>query len=194
MQLSDYVDISAGYSFRERIIDDPAGDALVLQAGDLDGTGGINWAGAHKVRLPRRGRANWLQEGDVLIASKGARNTLAVVDAPPGDAICASNLFVIRPDQTRLLPAYLAAFMRAGPGRAFLEQAAEGSKVAHLRKSALAAMPLNPPPIERQRELLTLEEAIDAELAVLDRLRENRAQTLSALLGEGLEAQEVAHG
>lgn len=182
MQLMDLANIYSGYSFRERISDDPDGDVFVVQVGDLEAAGTIRWQEVLKTRLPRRGRATWLQNGDLLLAAKGSRNGVAVVDNIPGEAICVSNLFIIRVNPDSLLAEFLATYINDGPGRHYIEQAAEGARVQHLRKTALEAMPLTPPVLSQQQHIVALKRAMDDELAVLERLKENRQDTLAAVI------------
>ncbi|MGA7305221.1 MAG: hypothetical protein WBW88_10120, partial [Rhodothermales bacterium] len=146
----------------------------------------VDWDGVATVTLPLGRRLpTWLSEGDVLFAAKGNRNYAALVDEVPGKSVCTPTFFHIRVDTRLALPGFVAAYINAGPGRDYIESVAEGSRIRNVRKSVLAAMPIDPPPLDQQQRLVELQALIEEEANVLRRMIANRREILSAAL-EGL--------
>jgi len=108
--------------------------------------------------------ARWkLKAGDVLLSKSGTIGKAGVVRNRAVGAIAAAGLFVLRPDQDRLDPHFLVAFLESNECRAWLDDVARGTRVRHLSRRVLDGMPVPVPPLQIQRRVATqhLEHGVD---------------------------------
>jgi hypothetical protein len=151
--LSTIADLSSGYPFRKKVESEEGGDILLIQIKDLDGVEGVS--GAQSVALRNDGSKYTrylLQEGDLLLQSRGSRHPVAVVE-PRVRGIAATGLHTIRPDRTRVLPAYLAWWLNHPVSQAKLTgELARGTYVpfVSLRDLAEFLVPLPSPVVQRR--------------------------------------------
>lgn len=104
-------------------------------------------------RQPTAGRAVPIELGDVLLAARGERTlALRALDAQVG-AYATLDIYLIRPDPTRLDSNYLAAFLMRPETGANLRRSTAGSSLPRIPKDAIADLSIPLPPIERQRAI-----------------------------------------
>lgn len=116
--------------------------------------------------------ARWkLRAGDVLLSKSGTIGKAGVVRNGAVGAVAASGLFVLRSDQNRLDPHFLAAYLNSNECRTWLDDKARGATIRHLSKRILDEMPVPLPPLQIQQRVGTQyrEHAVDA-LTFLSRL------------------------
>ena len=102
--------------------------------------------------------------------------------------IASSQLFIIRPKQTDILPAYLCWFLNnAEAPRKYFEANSTGSSMPALNKVTVSALPIHVVPLALQQQILAIQDIADQEINVLDQLKKNRQQMLKALFKTLLE-------
>lgn len=179
--LKTAVDVRAGHPFRGSVPVAEQGNAAVIQMRDISPEGEIAWAGLARTRLPTQRPPDWLADGDVLFAARGARNYAVCLSQVPAATVCAQYFFVLRCRSERLLPEYLAWHINRRPSQRYLRNNAEGTDQLSIRRAVLENMPLAVPDLAQQRLLVALADTAAQERRQLDTLIQNRERLLDAL-------------
>jgi len=180
--LRDLVEVRAGHPFRGSVPVAADGNAGVIQMRDVSAQGAVAWDALSRTTISQAGKSSdWLQDGDVLFASRGARNYAICLEDVPAQTVCSQYFFVLRGKTDRVLPQYLAWHINSGPCQRYLMSNAEGSDQLSIRRAVLEDMPVALPPLDRQRLLVFLAETASQERRCLEALIKNREQQLDAL-------------
>lgn len=187
--LNEIADIKSGFTFRTSIEDQVEGNIRILQIKDMRGHTLIQ---SDVLKLPKtvwegRGEPPILQRGDVVLTARGENTRAAWLDCDE-PMIASSQLFIIRPKQTDILPAYLCWFLNnAEAPRKYFEANSTGSSMSALNKATVSALPIHVVPLALQQQILAIQDIADQEINVLDQLKKNRQQMLKALFKTLLE-------
>lgn len=191
--LSELALVQAGYPFRTTVDEVPDGDVRVIQMKDVSPELGIDWSAVIRTRLAGRKQPDWIVDGDILFAAKGARFYAACVAAALPYAVCVPAFFHLRVRREAALdPEFLAWQINQMPCQRQLLQAAEGSSLLSIRRAVLEQLVLAIPPIAEQRRIVSLAGLAVRERLALQRLIHNREQQLQAI-AEDLGAQASSH-
>lgn len=181
-KLSEYVEVIPGYPFRERILENPDGDARVLQMKDVDPSVGISWDGLLKTDLKGRRKPDWLQADDVVFLLRGNRNFAVILKSVPEPTVISPHFFLLRVGrQVPLLPGFLAWQINQKPAQRYFEMAAEGTVQRSIRRGVLEDMPFVLPTIQEQEVVVRLSEAAKSEADTYKELIANRERMLRAV-------------
>lgn len=104
-------------------------------------------------RPPTAGRAAPIQGGDVLLAARGERASAVRARESQFGAYVALDIYLIRPDQARLDPDYLVAFLMRPETGAQLRKSTAGASLPRIPKDAIAGLQIPLPTIERQKAI-----------------------------------------
>lgn len=96
-----------------------------------------------------------LKGGDILLSRSGTIGKAGIVRNGGVGAIAAAGLFVLRPDQDRLDPHFLLAYLTSKDVRAWLDDRARGATIRHLSTRTLEDMPVPLPPLQVQQRVAT---------------------------------------
>ncbi|MDD3813126.1 MAG: N-6 DNA methylase [Desulfocapsaceae bacterium] len=130
---------------------------------------GSSWLSAATAQKVEPG---WkLRAGDVLFSKSGTIGKIGVVRNGAIGAIAASGLYVLRADNNRLDPHYLAAYLDSSECRAWLQDRATGAVISHLGRPVIYNTPIPLPPLQIQQRVAAAwrEHGVDA-LTYLARL------------------------
>jgi hypothetical protein len=104
-------------------------------------------------RRPTAGRAAPIQQGDILLAARGERASAIKAKESHLGAYIALDIYLIRPDQARLDPDYLVAFLMRPETSASLRKSTAGASLPRIPKDAIADLEIPLPPMERQKAI-----------------------------------------
>ena len=181
-KLSEYVEIIPGYPFREKIVENPDGDARVLQMKDADPAGGVAWDCLLKTDLKGRRKPDWLQVNDIVFLLRGNRNFAVILKNVPEPTVISQHFFLLRVGtQVPLVPDFLAWQINQEPAQRYLEMSAEGTVQRSIRRGVLEDMPFVLPPIEEQGLVVRLAQAAKSEADNYRQLIANRERMLRAV-------------
>ncbi len=176
MKLNEICSIQTGVYGRTS----PTGNAIYLQLRHFDEYGNLD------VRLKPDfsvGSAHWnhlLQDGDILFAAKGVRNTAFTYKPSFGSAVASSSFLVLRLKNSGIItPEYLAWYINNPRSQEFLRTKAKGSTPASITVTALGDLSVNIPSLEMQHKILHVHELRVREkhlLADINRLKEEYIQ------------------
>ncbi len=120
-----------------------------------------------------------LKDGDVLFAAKGTKNFAAVFEHHNEPAVASTSFFVIRMNDSKVLPAYLAWFLNNPGTQQLLKGQAIGTSIPSISKQVLEDLEIPVPAIETQNAILQITKLRNKEKALkqqIETLRENQIQ------------------
>lgn len=152
-QLSE--SIHTGFSFRERVANDLAGDCMVIQPKDISPNSPALLGHPQKVDSAGLPSKQLLQKGDVLLLAKGNKNFAWVFNLD-FKAVTTSLFFVIRPDKTKVTSDYLCWYLNQEATQGALHAAKAGTIVTNLAIGDLSQLEIKVPSLLTQNKLVNL--------------------------------------
>ena len=153
-----------------------SGSCRLVRIGDVsqDGT----WINADFARIEPAERIReelFLRSGDVLFPNRGTRTTAIAFRLEVSRALAGAQFFVLRPDAAKVVPEYLAWYLRSEESARHFEERRKGTYVQIVQRSDLAEMELPLPPLDVQQRIVKV-----AALAVEERVLSERVAALRA--------------
>ncbi len=177
--LSSLAEIRMGATLRGRDATrpDPNGSYLFIRIGDISDDGALLTDDLQRIEPNEPVSArSCLLPGDVLFPNRGTRNTALVFRGLDTRTIVGPQFVVIRPDQTRVVPDYLAWVLRSAPTQENLNALKKGTHVPVIDRGALATLPIPLPPLIQQRQIVEIASLAQQERQLTERLLQLRAQ------------------
>ncbi|CAM4081821.1 restriction endonuclease subunit S [Streptococcus penaeicida] len=144
--LGEVVDCFKGKAVSSKV---EAGDFALINLSDMTPTG-IAYEQLRTFHLDRRQLLRYLlEDGDVLIASKGTIKKICVFHKQEREVVASSNITVIRP-LSKLRGYYIKFFLDSAIGQRLLDQADHGKDVINLSTKELLEIPLPLIPLVKQ--------------------------------------------
>jgi hypothetical protein len=144
--------------------------------------GSVDWPSLSRVTLPTKRPPDLLTDGDVIFTTRGRRNIALTLEKIPFPTVCSPHFFILQSrDSRHLLPAFLAWQINQKLAQEYLRQAATGSHILNITRSAIENLPIVIPPVDMQRVIIDLAEAADHERAVMNALVDNRQRQLDSV-------------
>ena len=127
---------------------------------------------------PAVARALPIEEGDLIVAARGAATDVCQAAHSWLGAFISLDLYLVRPDPSKVDPGYLAAFLDLPATQAAFSGNKQGTGLARLPKEALDKLAVPLPPMPTQRLIAELARSFHDEAALLQRLA-----NLNSILG-----------
>lgn len=129
-----------------------------------------------------------LRAGDVLVVRSGAPGTACVVP-PEYDGCNCIDIVFARPDQSKVLPHFLAEYTNSPEGRRHVLGNQGGLALKHFNVGAYKQLEILLPPLAEQRKIIeilrTWDEAIDACERLIEKLTARQAALVHQLVFGG---------
>ena len=167
--------------------------------------GFVNLSVIKTIRVPMaEARRSTLSVGDVLMTEGGDPDKLGrgcVWDGQASPCLHQNHVFAVRPDQYRLEPQFLSAFMGTNCARAYFQSTAkQTTNLASTNKTKIDRLLVPLPPIDEQRAILAAvaadtqpaSVAIDRLEAEIRLLREYRTRLVSDVVTGKLDVRNAA--
>lgn len=188
-KLSTMADIRMGATLRGRDATRhvPSGTYRFLRIGDISQDGEISTN--ELIRIEPNETVNedlFLRSGDVLFPNRGTRTTALVYRLDQPRTLVGAQFFIIRPDVGRILPEYLAWFLRTDEAVRYFEERRKGTYVPIIQRSDLAEMEIPLPLLNRQQKIVET-----ANLALKERVLRERLASLNWQLAKGLLSRAI---
>jgi hypothetical protein len=188
VRLAEVSSIRVGASARGRLEAVEVGEDRVLQAGQLGSDGCIDSARLIQV-ADRFGKdAPRLEEGDVVLQTRGVNYPVAVAGANVTGAVVVAPLCLIRPLLGQIHGPFLAELLAHPRIQARLRAAAAGTYVPELTRETIANFDIPLPAMPHQRALTALGEQIRRERTLLERLAAAQDSLLFGLIEQAAKA------
>ena len=175
-RLRSIADIRMGATLRGRDATrpDPNGSFRLLRIGDITQDGTLRSEDLVRIEPNEPINENlWLNQGDVLFPNRGTRTTALAFPINAPRIIAGSQFFIVRPDRHRVLPEYLAWFLRSNQAAAHFESRRKGTYVQIVQRKDLEQLTVPLPPLSVQRGIVDI-----AALALREREISQRLQQL----------------
>ena len=115
------------------------GNVAVINLSDMTSMG-IDYAALKRIEMDKRAVLRYLlQDGDVLIASKGTVKKIAVFSEQNQPVIASANITVLRPTGG-VLGGYIKLFLESPLGQALLDEANTGKAVMNVSTQKLISI------------------------------------------------------
>jgi len=138
---------------------------------------------------PAVARAWAIEEGDLLVGARGAATDVCLANHSVIGAYISLDLYLVRPDASKVDPRYLATFFELPTTQATLAGSKQGSGLARLPKEAVEKIHVPLPPMQQQRLVADLAGCFRDEADLLKRLIE-----LNSILGRETLARAIRVG
>lgn len=185
VKLYEIADIEAGHPFRGAIPERENGDCEVIQVRDIDSDGQIGWESVISTQITGRKQPNWLEEGNIIFAARGARNLATSMPDLNRPVVCAQHFFRITINGASIaLPEFIAWQLNQKSLQHYFRQSAEGSAQVSIRRAVLEQACITLPPLEQQVALTQLAKTALKEKQLLTRLIDNRRQQIDAIAND----------
>ena len=176
--------ISTGYTFREKVHDDPEGDLWVVQMRDVySNTPYIRRDEMIRINSNSIRSASYLQPRDILIASRGYRFQAISVGEELTQTIASSAFLVVRCNPTKLHPNYLAWYLnQPNHHQRLLSVSTTTSGLFVLRKQELENFDIQVPSIDEQQKIGQLAKLLEREAVLYYSITERRTKLINTYL------------
>lgn len=185
MQLGELCDIHSGYTARGRLEPIAEGGMPAIQLRDVGSQGGVSGSLLQRYDLADLSDRYLVRGGEVIFRSRGEPNTAAVVSAELSEpAAVIVPLIIMRPDQSRVLPAYLAWAINQPDAQRKLGSEAQGTSMRMIPKTVLERLDIPLPDLETQHRIAAMDALARREGGLLRELADRREQFNSLILSE----------
>lgn len=183
LKLSELCAIQTGYTARARLDPLEIGGVRVVQLRDLQGNEAYDPADALTYGLEGSLERYRTGAGDVLFRSRGERNEAVAIEPEAQEsAVAIMPLMILRPDKTRIDPAYLAWFINQSSAQRHFDECAQGSRLRMIPKPCLEALEVPLPDLATQLRIVALDALAKRERTLLTALADKRAALSSSIL------------
>ncbi|MBQ6458296.1 MULTISPECIES: restriction endonuclease subunit S [Exiguobacterium] len=131
---------------------------------------------------------HFTEEGDVLIRLSYP-HTSVYIDASKSGLLVPSYFAVIKVDEARFLPEFVAWYLNREIVKKELERSQAGTRIPSTNKTALSAIPFEDIPIERQQALIKLCNLHQQEKALYNRLIDEKEKWFNAMSKQILQGE-----
>lgn len=146
------------------------GNLLYLQVRQFDEEGRWTPGENEFLNLNETNEEFLLQDGDVLFAAKGGRLFAWCYRDIYGPAVASSIFLVLRPDQSKVFPEYLATVLNSPQYKSLLRQLGGGTNIFSIRKAELGALEVTLPSMKRQKQIAAFAAGHLEELRIREEL------------------------
>ena len=157
------------------------GKIVYLQAKHFDENGELAQTLYPDLEANNKINKHLLQKGDVLFAAKGTKNFAAWYENDEMPAVASTSFFVIRLNNTNILPGYLTWFLNHPDTQIILKGYARGTSIASISKAVLSELEIPIPNLQKQQVILKIFKLRNKEKNLkqqIENLREKEIQHL----------------
>jgi type I restriction enzyme S subunit len=171
------------YGFTAAAQRDPVGPKMMRITDIQDGN--VNWNAVPYCECGNDDIPKYLLEaGDILFARTGSVGKAFLVSSVPEPSIFASYLIRVRVDRTRLDPQFAFLFMQSAAYWSQIASQTHGAVQPNVNATQLRSLLLPLPPLDEQREIARILQAVDAKIAAEQARREALEGLFKTLLQE----------
>lgn len=186
--LRELAEIRTGYPFRGGVPEEPEGECLLVQAGNIDAETGEVAGQLKRISKPPGMLDHVLRSGDVVMVGRGVRNPAATFARSEIQSAAAAHLIVLRPQGNIGGSEFLTWFLNLPLTQARIRSLQSGSSVPFVPLDALASIQVPLPPLEVQRKIAEIQRLRAQEERLVAEIQSRRRA-----LVDGLLSQVVGH-
>jgi restriction endonuclease S subunit len=174
MKLHQLAYLLSGFQFRGRVEPDPRGDVAVIQVKDIVAGQPLRLEELTRVKIEKEIENYSVTKGDILFLSRGQRLNATLIDQPLHRTIAPGYFFIVRPDPSAIVPAYLAWFINQEPAQNQLKPSHAGTHMPMVPMSAFRELRIDVPPLSTQQTIVRLSELAEQEHRLVAELQDVR--------------------
>jgi hypothetical protein len=148
------------------------GKARVMRLSDLSDLKAGRIPNLAVGELPDVARASAIQEGDLIVAARGSSTDVCLATEPVIGAFISLDLYLVRPDQTKIDPTYLFAFLTLPATQSLFAAGKQGTGLPRLPKEQLEQIKVPVLPMDTQQMIAGLASSFEDESKLLKKLTE----------------------
>lgn len=172
----------AGFSFRQKVENDPQGDLPVIQMKDLEHNYSNISINVTKIKSDKVSNKNFLQKGDVLLITKGANNYAVEYKHEFKKAVASSAFYVLRPNQKKINSSYLAWYINQSPVQQYFKSNMAGTYIPNINKGTIEGIEIELPTLQVQDYIVKINELRNQERFLSEAIIDKREQVVNQLL------------
>lgn len=177
-----FSDLFTGFSFRSKVENVPNGDLSVIQMKDLEHHYTSIKSDLTRVSSDKINGKFFLQKGDVLFIAKGTNNYAIEYKLNLPKAIAASAFFVLRPIQSKVIPAYLSWYINQPPVQQYLKENMAGTYVPNINKNTIEGIMIMLPVLNVQEKIVAIDVLRKQENRLMSAIMEKREVAVNTAL------------
>ena len=169
--LGSHADVRARIGWRGLSSDEYTDDGPYLIAGKHIINGNIDWQSCDHLSQWRYEESPEiaLRNRDVVVSKDGTIGRVARIDALPGPATLNGTMMLVRPHE-QLDHRFLAHSLGGQAFQKLIADRISGSSIPHLFQRDLVELKLRMPPLEEQRRIAEILDALDATIQATERV------------------------
>lgn len=177
----------ASFSFGSHISDLGKDGVKYLQVKNFDGHGSFMDNVEQFVSFNEIGKLVLLNEGDILFVGKGLKFFAYKYEQSIGAAVASSIFYIIRVDQSEILPDYLVCLLNHPKSMTYFNGVSAGSSIPSIRKSELGNFEISLPPLNVQAKVVEMYLLHKQELELLTQLKEKKQIRFNQIINETIK-------
>jgi len=176
--LTNIAEIISGYSFREAILENKNSNVFIVQAKDTKNNLYLNEKDLKEISDSSYGEKS-AKNSDVIMSNKGF--FYSTVIKSKAKIIPSSSVYIIRPNQEKILSEYLAIYFNSKIGQAEIKKYESGGSIKIIPLKDLRNVKVIIPEIERQKKIVELYKNIEKQNEILERKKIINQNILEAI-------------
>ena len=196
VKLSSVAEIRQGFTFREKVAEDPQGNALLVQIKDVREAG--QWDLSMQLRPEILPKMDWqgkdqakIVDDCVLLPCRGEylkAHYLSVEERNESALpIIASSQFLILTPKPMILTEYLCWYLNQTTVQQRLRQGGQGTKILMLSVASMNDFLIVVPSLDTQRQIVALNRLWEQEQVLTQKLLQNREQMMQGVFQQLLK-------
>lgn len=125
-----------------------------------------------------------LEQDDILFVSKGMKFFAYKYNDSIGKAVASSVFYVIKVDQSVVLPEYLLCIMNHPKSLSYFYSASAGSSIPSIRKKELLDFEIPLISIEEQKKLIDVFQCHKNQMSILEEIKEKKQVLFNQILNQ----------
>lgn len=188
MKLKELAKIYTGYSFRDRLKNDPEGDTKIIQMGDVDKHEGIMLDKLISISdfNPRK-EHYYLYLGDIIFVNKGYNLHAYLIPDNKAKMTAINSFSIIKINSREVSPAYLTWFLNSRPAQHYFRVMSAGTNIPNVSMDALGNIDVVLPSREKQELIARIDELKSREARISKRLSLKRQEYIDHILKKSLD-------
>ena len=185
-EISDFIEVISGYTFRGAIKTNENGDIFVLQAKDIvHGKNIKDTENLTPISFLGTRTASFLQKGDVIIVSRGTgvgSFRSVIFNSNNTNVIASSSLLILRIKKKEILSEYLSIYLNGIDGQNKILQSVTGAYIQSVSRKKFEEIEIPIPPLQKQQSLIALHENIKAQEKILQKKNHLKQNIINAII------------
>ena len=182
LKLKDIATVSSGVTFRSRIKTSVDGNVRIIQMKDLGSDNSVHLENLMQIDYIKPRSNQLVKHGDIIFRSRGLTSTAALLLEDSENTIVAAPLFQIRPNISKVIPAFLLWWINQSSSQAYFWSRSEGTMIKMISKRELENLEVRLPSLAQQNKIAEFFNLAMQEQQLLEKIRQCKAICTQGIL------------